>query len=447
MIKINLPMKVSQIINKIQKAGFEAYAVGGCVRDSILGREPDDWDITTSATPQEIKSLFVATIDTGIEHGTVTIMLGKEGFEVTTYRVDGEYLDYRRPSEVTFTSLLEEDLKRRDFTINAMAYNEKEGLIDLFGGREDIKNKTIRCVGNPIERFEEDALRIMRAVRFSAQLGYNIEEQTKEAMRLLAPNLDCISLERIQVEFVKLLKSDNPDYIRAMYEIGITRVVFSEFDAMIETPQNSPYHIYNVGEHTIKALKATPNDRIIRIATLLHDIGKPLTHTRDKEGKDHFHNHEAVGSELAVKILRRLRFDNDTIKKVSKIVLYHDRGNGEDITPEFTRWLMYKLSPTLFEAFLEVKTADYFAQSDYKKEEKERKIALLREYYNEAIEKDYPVSLKQLAVNGEELLEIGIERGKEIGEMLEILLQEVISFPEVNSKENLLEIAKKRMKS
>lgn len=226
-MQIKLPEKVEYIIHTLEEAGYEAYAVGGCVRDSLLGREPDDWDITTSARPQQVKAVFPRTIDTGIQHGTVTVMMGKEGFEVTTYRIDGEYEDSRHPKEVIFTANLIEDLKRRDFTINAFAYNDRSGIVDAFDGMEDLENGIIRCVGDAKERFTEDALRMMRAVRFSAQLGYDIEEKTKEAITLLAPNLKNISAERIQVELVKLLQSPHPDYLRMAYELGITRVILS----------------------------------------------------------------------------------------------------------------------------------------------------------------------------------------------------------------------------
>lgn len=239
-MKITLPYKVEQIIRTIQGAGFDAYAVGGCIRDSILGRTPSDWDITTSARPEEVKKLFPRTVDTGIRHGTVTVMIQKEGFEVTTYRIDGEYEDSRHPKEVTFTANLTEDLKRRDFTVNAMAYNDKEGLIDVFGGMKDIEEKIIRCVGEAAERFSEDALRVMRAVRFSAQLGYTIDEKTKDAIKELAPTLKNISAERIQTELIKIAVSPNPDYLRIAYETGVTKAIFPEFDRMMETEQNNP---------------------------------------------------------------------------------------------------------------------------------------------------------------------------------------------------------------
>ena len=247
-MKIQLPDKVQTIIETLTAAGYEAYAVGGCIRDCVLGRLPNDWDITTSATPEETKCLFAKTFDTGIKHGTVTVLLEKEGFEVTTYRIDGDYEDGRHPKEVTFTASLEEDLRRRDFTMNAMAYNEQTGLVDIFGGIRDMEAGMIRCVGNAEERFTEDALRMLRAVRFSAQLGYRIEDGTKEAIRNLAPGLKRISAERIQTELVKLVISEHPDYLRTAYETGITKQILPEFDLCMETPQNNPHHCYNVGE-------------------------------------------------------------------------------------------------------------------------------------------------------------------------------------------------------
>ena len=254
-MKINIPQKAAQILKTLNAAGYEAYVVGGCVRDSILGREPGDWDITTSALPEQVKELFRRTVDTGIQHGTVTVMMDKEGFEVTTYRVDGEYHDGRHPDAVTFTRSLEEDLKRRDFTINAMAYHPEHGLVDLFGGMEDIGKRIIRCVGNPVERFTEDALRMLRAVRFSAQLGFTVEENTKAALARMSGNLEHVSAERIQTELVKLLVSDHPDYLRTAWETGLTREFLPEFDACMETEQNTPHHCYTVGEHILKVLQ------------------------------------------------------------------------------------------------------------------------------------------------------------------------------------------------
>ena len=323
-MRIEIPAKANQIIARLEGAGYEAYVVGGCVRDALLGRAAADWDITTNARPEQVKALFSRTIDTGIQHGTVTVLLGREGFEVTTYRIDGEYQDGRHPSEVSFTPNLLEDLKRRDFTINAMAYNEREGLIDAFGGMGDLQSRQIRCVGDPRERFTEDALRILRAVRFSAQLNFDIEDCTREAVADFASSLTRISAERIQTEVTKLLLSDHPEVFRVLYDTGITAVILPEFDACMETPQNHPHHCCCVGEHILLALRAVEADRVLRLAALLHDIGKPGTHVRDDQGIDHFHGHGELGAEMAEGILRRLKFDNDTIYRVKHLVKVHD---------------------------------------------------------------------------------------------------------------------------
>lgn len=439
-MNIILPSKVKFIIDTIHQAGYEAYAVGGCVRDSILGRVPDDWDITTSATPMQIKELFRRTIDTGIVHGTVTVMLEKEGFEVTTYRIDGEYEDSRHPREVIFTPSLSEDLKRRDFTINAMAYNEEDGLIDLFGGMEDINNKRICCVGNAMERFLEDALRIMRAVRFSAQLGYDIEEKTAAAIKEQAPTLTNISAERIQVELVKLLRSPNPDFIRIAYEQGVTAVIMPEFDRIMETGQNNPHHCYNVGEHTLHAMKAVEPDKVLRLSLLFHDFGKAETATVDDRGISHFHGHPKRSEEIARKILRRLRFDNDTIYKVSKLVLYHDYGNGVVPTDRIVRRFVNEIGDELFLLFLKVRQADLDAQSDYKREEKQNNLNLWKQKYEEIVSRADCVSLKTLAVTGSDLIQAGMKPGKELGETLNKMLEIVLDDPAMNTKEKLLEL-------
>ena len=323
-LELQLPENVQKIITTLQMYGYEAYAVGGCVRDSLLNRTPGDWDITTSAMPGETKSLFDKTFDTGIEHGTVTVVFGREGYEVTTYRIDGEYTDSRHPREVTFTRSLKEDLLRRDFTINAMAYNDKDGLIDIFGGKEDLQRKCIRCVGNAKERFSEDALRILRGVRFAAQLGFDISEDTKEGMRELAPTLRNISAERIQVELVKMLTSDRPELLKMAWELKITQIFLPEFDRMMETIQETPHHMYNVGEHTLHAMKNVRADKILRLTMLLHDTGKPALKTMDANGVAHFKKHAAESEKIAGRVLKRLKFDNDTLRKVTKLVKYHD---------------------------------------------------------------------------------------------------------------------------
>ena len=272
--KIDIPDSVKLIIDVLEKNGYEAFAVGGCVRDTILNRKPQDWDITTSALPNQVKELFNRTIDTGIEHGTVTVMMKRVGYEVTTYRIDGEYNDSRHPDSVEFTVNLIEDLKRRDFTINAMAYNPNVGLVDAFGGIDDIKHKVIRCVGLAEERFTEDALRILRAVRFSAQLGFDIEEDTMLAIKKLASTLEKISAERIHVELEKLILSSHPDKLITAYNAGITRIVLPEFDRIMECQQNTPYHMYNVGEHTIKVMEKCSCHKRNAMGSIITRYGK-----------------------------------------------------------------------------------------------------------------------------------------------------------------------------
>lgn len=433
---ILLPEKVADIIAVLKNHGYEAYAVGGCVRDSILGRTPEDWDITTSALPEETKALFAHTFDTGIEHGTVTVLAGGEGFEVTTYRIDGEYEDGRHPREVTFTRSLKDDLLRRDFTINAMAYNDEEGLVDVFGGMDDLKRGMIRCVGSAAERFTEDALRILRGVRFSAQLGFRIEEETKEGMRQLAPSLQRISAERIQAELVKMLVSDRPELLRDAYELGITREVLPEFDILMKTKQETPHHMYNVGEHTLHALCNVRADKILRLTMLLHDMGKPALKTVDEAGRAHFKRHAVKSEEIAGRVLRRLKFDNDTIRKVFRLVFYHDYRMPADAVN--VRRAMNVIGEELFPLYMEVRRADVLAQSMYRREEKIKNLNDIEELYGEIVEKKQCVSLKNLAVTGKDLIETGMKPGKELGERLDALLNLVIERPELNVREELL---------
>ena len=436
-MQIQLPEKVQYIIQALEGAGFEAYAVGGCVRDSLLGRVPDDWDITTSAKPLEVKAVFPRTIDTGIQHGTVTVMLGKEGFEVTTYRIDGEYEDSRHPKEVIFTANLIEDLKRRDFTINAFAYNDRSGIVDAFCGMKDLEDGVIRCVGEATERFTEDALRMMRAVRFSAQLGFRIEEKTKAAIEQLAPNLSHISAERIQTELVKLLKSSHPDYIREAYHLGMTRIFLPELDAAFETTQNNPHHCYTVGEHLMHCMLYTEPDKSMRIAALLHDIGKPVTRTTDEQGIDHFHGHAGVGEEMASRILRRLKFDNDTTDRVCRLILCHD--DNPPLQERAVRRAIYRNGVDQYPLLFAVKRADMLAQSAYRREEKTEYLKEYEEIYEQIMAKKQCLSIKELAVTGTDLIADGMQPGKAIGETLKQLLDYVLEHPEDNTKEKLME--------
>ena len=435
-MKLEVPKKVQRIIRTLQEQGYDAYAVGGCVRDSLLDRSPADWDITTSAKPMEVKEIFKRTVDTGLQHGTVTVLMEKEGFEVTTYRIDGEYEDSRHPKEVIFTGNLEEDLKRRDFTINAMAYNDETGLVDVFGGIRDLESKIVRCVGNPRERFTEDALRILRAVRFSAQLGFTIEKDTAYWAKALAPTLEKISAERIQTELVKLLVSAHPQYLKTAWELGITQIVLPEFDAMMETPQNTPHHCYSVGEHTLKALEYTEADKVQRLAVLFHDMGKPAMRTTDEQGLDHFHGHPKVSAELARKILRRLRFDNDTIRKVTELVSWHEC--PWECTPRSLRRALSKMDAELFPVLLKIRRADVLAQSEYRREEKLERLEESRRLYEEIQRKQECISVKMLAVSGKDLITAGMKPGKEIGDTLNAFLELVLEDPEKNTKEYLL---------
>lgn len=439
-IKISLPEDVRIIINQIERAGFEAYAVGGCVRDSILGRKPNDWDITTSALPEEIKRIFSHTVDTGIQHGTVTVIRNRQGYEVTTYRIDGEYEDSRHPKEVAFTKALAEDLRRRDFTINAMAYNERDGLVDIYDGIGDLKRGVIQAVGDARERFSEDALRIMRAVRFGAQLGYQIEDNTRKAIEELAPTLSKISAERIQVELVKLVTSPHPDWVRLLYETGISAVIMPEFDAIMETGQNNPHHYYSVGEHTLHGMMQIKDEseklKDLRLAMLFHDLGKAQTKTVDADGIDHFHGHAAVSAEMAKTILRRLKFDNDTIKIVNKLVYYHDYKIIEE--PKYVRRAINRIGEDIFPLLLEVKQADFMAQSDYQREQKAESLSKVRKLYQQILESKECISLKDLAVNGKDLIEAGVKPGRDIGLVLDHMLKAVIDDPAKNDKEYLL---------
>lgn len=438
-MKIILPKDVKFIINTLQNAGYEAYAVGGCVRDTILNREPDDWDITTSAKPYEIKELFHSTIDTGIQHGTVTVLRNHVGYEVTTYRIDGEYEDSRHPKEVVFTSNLKEDLLRRDFTINAMAYNDIAGLVDEYNGIKDIKDSLIRCVGNAHERFSEDALRMMRAIRFSAQLGYSIDISTQLAIKELYPSLKKISAERICTELTKLIVSNNPDYLRQAYELGITSIVLPEFDDCMRCDQNNPHHCYSVGEHILHSLKSVENDKVLRFAMLFHDLGKPACLTVDSEGINHFHNHSVMSASLAHNIMKRLKFDNDTLNKVEKLVLFHDR--KIELSKKSVRKMMNIIGSELFPYLLLVKEADIKAQSMYMREEKEEELRILWKCYDEIVENNECVTIKDLAISGKDLIELGIHPGPELGEILNKLLEVVIDDPNKNSKDSLISLA------
>lgn len=433
---IELPEHVKYILRTLAGHGYESYAVGGCVRDALLGRQPQDWDITTNAAPAQVKALFRRTVDTGLQHGTVTVMLDHTGYEVTTYRIDGVYEDGRHPREVSFTASLTQDLKRRDFTINAMAYNEAEGLVDLFDGTGDLKRGIVRCVGEPAERFTEDALRMMRAIRFSAQLGFAIEGETLAAVRALAPSIQKISAERIQMELLKTITSAYPMDVRLFYETGLSRYFLPELNAMMETEQKNPHHCYSVGEHSLHSLGGVAPEKVLRLAMLLHDVAKPLCRTRDEEGVDHFHGHPAQGAELARRILRRLKLDNDTVFRVCSLIRWHD--DNPPLTARNVRRAIYRVGEAQYPDIFAVKRADIRAQSDYKKEEKLRYVDEYEAIYNEIIAQKDCLCIKALAVDGSDLLAAGVPQGRMVGEFLHRLLELVIEEPARNTKEFLL---------
>ena len=447
-IQIKLPDKVKLIIDTLNDAGFEAYAVGGCVRDSILGRNPKDWDITTSAMPNQVKKLFRRTIDTGIQHGTVTVMFADVGYEITTYRIDSEYEDMRHPKEVIFTDRLVEDLKRRDFTINAMAYSDSSGLIDEFDGLSCIESKTLKAVGNARERLSEDALRILRALRFSAELDYEMDSELESAISELAGNLSKISAERIATELIKLLKSDNPDKIRRAYELGVTKVILPEFDLCMDTLQNTKHHIYSVGEHTIHSLIEIDKfkdqfdereNKILKLTMLFHDFGKPSCRTTDENQTDHFKQHPEASEKIAVNIMRRLKLDNDTIENVRTLVRLHDL--RPKLTDESVRRLIVMVGLSRMEMMLKVRTADMLSQSEYLREEKLLYIAELEKKYREIILRKDCLSIKDLQIKGRDLINSGIKEGPILGEILKALLDDVLITPSHNNYDYLLEKA------
>ncbi|MCR5269095.1 MAG: CCA tRNA nucleotidyltransferase [Lachnospiraceae bacterium] len=395
---IALPSKVEKIIQVLNDNGYEAYAVGGCVRDSLLGREPEDWDITTSAEPAQIKALFRRTVDTGIKHGTVTVLFGSDGFEITTYRIDGKYEDNRHPKEVLFTKSLEEDLKRRDFTINAMAYNDDTGIVDLFDGLGDMDRKVIKAVGDARERFSEDALRILRALRFSAQLNYAIDGDTKSAIAALKDNLKEISAERIRVELQKLLMSDHPEKLEEMKELGITKVVLPEYDA--------------IGDKICEKIAGSDKNLWIRLALLLY----------------HFDDPRAV--------LRRLKYDNETIRNVTTLIRHAD--DETEPEPAKVRHAMVEVGVERMPYLISLKRALQKQDPKY--------IDAYEKIYRQILADGDCICLKDLSVTGNDLMqEFHMPEGRELGECLQYLFAQVLNDPSLNERETLFRLINDKM--
>jgi tRNA nucleotidyltransferase (CCA-adding enzyme) len=443
-LDITLPTPVARALSVLEACGYEGYAVGGCVRDSLIHRTPNDWDITTNATPEQMKACFrdFRVIETGIRHGTLTVIIDGTQLEITTYRNDGEYLDNRHPVQVTFSEKIEDDLSRRDFTVNAMAYHPQKGLVDLFGGRKDLEARIIRCVGDAQTRFEEDGLRILRAIRFASVLNFEIDEDTAKAIHNCRNLLAGIAAERIREEFCKLICGRGAVRILRDY-IDVVSVFLPELDRCVGFEQNTKYHCYDVFEHTLHALELyRGNDLITALGILLHDIGKPLCYTEDEQG-GHFKGHAPMGVEITREVLGRLRFDNETVRRMELLVEWHDIPLSAE--KKRVKRLMQKLTDADILRLLEIKRCDRLAHAvDY--QELPPELAMIPSVMEEIRAEDACLSLRTLAVSGDDLMALGIPRGKQIGEMLQSLLDDVIEERLPNEKNALLQAAKKRIK-
>jgi len=441
-VKVN--ERAASIVEKLNEVGFEAYVVGGCVRDSIMGKKPKDWDITTNAKTEQIMQVFEGfeIIPTGIQHGTVTIMVGGEGFEVTTYRIDGDYSDGRHPDSVIFTSNLKEDLARRDFTINAMAYNPNEGIIDFFGGQEDLKNKVIRCVGKADDRFSEDALRVMRALRFASVLGFKIEGNTSNAIFEKSKNLDKISKERINVELVKMLNGNGVLHILLTYREVLGEII-PDLIPMFDFVQNNKFHAYDVWGHTARVVRCCNNsNNMLRVAALFHDIGKPDTYT-EADNVGHFYGHAKVSVLKSEKIMKDLKFSTAEIDLVLSLIEHHD----VIFTPtkKFVLRMLNKLGEEKFRLLMSLREADIKGQGvNLPNDNRLEQLYKTHELLNNLELKSECFSLKQLAVNGNDLIALGFKPGKEFGEILNYLLQKVIDCEVINDKRALLTLLNKK---
>lgn len=433
---MDMPKNVDTAINLLQSAGFEAYAVGGCVRDSLLGKTPNDWDITTSAKPEDMKSVFADfhCIDTGIKHGTVTVVIDGEPLEITTFRLDGEYEDNRHPKSVTFTSDLGADLGRRDFTVNAMAYSKMTGTVDLFGGQNDLKNKIIRCVGDPDRRFNEDALRILRALRFASALDFEIEEKTAQSLLKNRALLGNISEERIAKELLKLVcgkgaKRILTDFAPVLFEI------LPELQPMYKNSHDNPHHRYDIYEHTLIAVESIDPEPTLRFAMLLHDCGKPAVKKFDENGVAHFYGHQRISAEISAQILARLKVSNKFRDEILFLVSNHDRWELYENTEKMPRYLSkFGLDGVL--NLLKVMRADVLAQSPEYRYRLDQ-IADAEEIAKNLAEQKPCLSLRELQINGRTLMDIGIPQGRKLGAVLAQLLDEVIDGVTKNTQEAL----------
>ena len=438
-----MPQPVKEVLCRLNDAGYAAYAVGGCIRDLLLGREPDDWDITTAARPEQVMSLFAGhCIPTGLQHGTVTVRQGGGSYEVTTFRTDGIYSDHRHPDSVSFSDTLEEDLKRRDFTIGAMAMDAGERIIDLFGGREDLLAGRIRAVGSADRRFDEDALRIMRALRFASVLGFSLEEETAAAARRCAPMLRAIAVERLRVEMTKLLCGRDAAKVLLEYP-DVISVFLPEILPAVGLDQRNVHHIYDVWGHTAHAVAAATEDPIVRWTMLFHDLGKPNCFTVDEGGVGHFYGHGKESLKIALAAMSRMKFSNEDRDAVAKLVDWHDR--VIPVTPKGIRRCLNALGTEGTRRLIAVKRADNLAQSPIYRS-RQQELDRAEEILEELLAQDACFSLKQLAVKGGDVMTLGL-KGPAVGEMLQCLLEKVLEESLPNEREALLAWARRYMKT
>lgn len=438
MTKITIPAGAAEIIAVLKSNGFDAYVVGGCVRDSLLGKAPKDWDICTSAKPDEVIHCFQnrRIIETGLKHGTVTVVVDDDQYEITTFRVDGKYSNNRHPDSVQYVSNVEADLARRDFTMNAMAYNDDGGLIDPFGGASDIKNRTISCVRNPDDRFREDALRIMRALRFASVYGFSIDEATAWSIHQNRRLLRNIAAERITAELSKLICGDGVLDVLLGFSDVIASII-PELEPCIGFNQNNKYHCYTIYDHIAVAVaNSTGDDLIVRMALLLHDIGKPCCYTEDENG-GHFHGHGVFSRDLAEKSLSRLRFDNKTRDAILELVLYHDA--LIEPTPKTIRRWLNKIGFEQLNRWLRIRIADIKAHAPGTQGDKILKCADIGILM--VNEMNHCFSLKDLEINGREVMALGVPEGKHVGFILDELLNAVINGDIQNDKSQLIKKA------
>lgn len=440
-MKIGLSPNVQWIIKRLQDSGYDCYAVGGCVRDSLLGKTPHDWDFTTSALPDEIERVFTdcKTVTVGKRYGTVAVILDGEPYEITTYRVDGDYSDARHPDEVRFSSRLSDDLARRDFTVNAMAYNDSDGLIDLYGGQEDLRYGVIRCVGDPEKRFSEDALRILRALRFASVLGFSIESKTADAILRLRALLREIAPERISAELLKLLCGEKEDFILRRYR-AVIAVLIPELQGTFDFEQHNKHHNRDVYRHIVAAVHNIEPDPLLRVTLLFHDIGKPLAQTVDRHGECHYKNHPMIGAAMTEEILRRLCMPSAFIREVCTLIRYHDERMKPD-TVQLKGYLR-ELGAERMERLCKIQRADILAQSMYRRQEKLSTLDAVERELRRILAFGECYNLKMLAVSGSDLIHLGFYSGEAIGEILDALLDRVIAGELPNDKEALLRFAK-----